>query len=420
MAELFAVRCRVQGGALSGGRSEQKALETKFAQSQKMQAVASWGGVAHDFTTCHRHHRQCESFLMRHQARILVQEITRCTESAARRCLVSQLLAFSRQADHAAQDAGAGDVIGELAQMLRRPGGRRHHPDGGARTRTVAVLPTRAAGHAIINLVVNARDAMPSAAPSPSAPPPDVGKCQRAGTAIIRGRLCPHRGAIPAPACPRRFRARSSIPSSPPSGGQAPAGLATVYGIVKQSGGSSPWTAKWATAPASRSICLAARSKPRTACPWKRRPPRRATLPARTPSFWWKTRKRYAASRASASHAGYNVWEASGGEEALEIVKSGDVKIDLIITDVVMPNMDGPPGAPCQGTEARSGGDFHVGLCEEAFRRNDQNSEDITSCPSLSASSSWPPRSRKCWPAPCRRLTGKLLAKCRFALCSGP
>src|SRR5581483_3643116 len=39
---------------------------------------------------------------------------------------------------------------------------------------------------------------------------------------------------------------------------------------------------------------------------------------------------------------GYNVLEASGGEEALEIVKSGAQQLHLLITDVVMPNMDGP------------------------------------------------------------------------------
>jgi two-component system cell cycle sensor histidine kinase/response regulator CckA len=75
---------------------------------------------------------------------------------------------------------------------------------------------------------------------------------------------------------------------------------------------------------------------------------------------------------------GYNVLEASGGEEALEIVRSDNAKIDLIITDVVMPNMDGPTMVRhVKLLKPDLAVIFMSGYAEEAFRRNDQNSEDI-------------------------------------------
>jgi two-component system, cell cycle sensor histidine kinase and response regulator CckA len=75
---------------------------------------------------------------------------------------------------------------------------------------------------------------------------------------------------------------------------------------------------------------------------------------------------------------GYNVLEAGGGEEALDIVKADNVKIDLIITDVVMPNMDGPTMVRhVKQLKPDLAVIFMSGYAEEAFRRNDQNSEDI-------------------------------------------
>jgi two-component system cell cycle sensor histidine kinase/response regulator CckA len=75
---------------------------------------------------------------------------------------------------------------------------------------------------------------------------------------------------------------------------------------------------------------------------------------------------------------GYNVLEASGGEEALDIVRADKDPIHLLITDVVMPNMDGPtlvravrrirPEIPII---------FMSGYAEEAFRRNDEKAEDL-------------------------------------------
>ena len=75
---------------------------------------------------------------------------------------------------------------------------------------------------------------------------------------------------------------------------------------------------------------------------------------------------------------GYNVLEASGGEEGLEIVKAGGQDIHLLVTDVVMPNMDGPTMVRhVKGLKPDLPVIFMSGYAEEAFRRNDQSSEDI-------------------------------------------
>ena len=70
--------------------------------------------------------------------------------------------------------------------------------------------------------------------------------------------------------------------------------------------------------------------------------------------------------------------EASGGEEALDLVRAHAGNIHLVITDVVMPNMDGPTMVRAL---KRMRPDIHVifmsGYAEEAFRRNDEKAEDL-------------------------------------------
>jgi two-component system cell cycle sensor histidine kinase/response regulator CckA len=75
---------------------------------------------------------------------------------------------------------------------------------------------------------------------------------------------------------------------------------------------------------------------------------------------------------------GYHVLEASGGEEALEIVKAGEQEIHLLITDVVMPNMDGPTMVRhVKALKPDLAVIFMSGYAEEAFRRNDENASDL-------------------------------------------
>jgi two-component system cell cycle sensor histidine kinase/response regulator CckA len=75
---------------------------------------------------------------------------------------------------------------------------------------------------------------------------------------------------------------------------------------------------------------------------------------------------------------GYTVLEANGGEPGLEIVRSRSGTIDLLITDVVMPNMDGPTlvrAARRLRPEMRI--IYMSGYAEDAFRRNEENAEHL-------------------------------------------
>ncbi|HXJ01152.1 MAG TPA: ATP-binding protein, partial [Micropepsaceae bacterium] len=145
--------------------SEQKALETQFAQSQKMQAIGQLaGGVAHDFNNLLQAIMgNCDLLLMRHPAGDpSFAEINEVRQNSVRAAgLVRQLLAFSRQQTLQPKVLALSDTLTELSLLLRRLVGERialrveHPPE---------LWPVRAdegqLSNAVMNLVVNARDAM--------------------------------------------------------------------------------------------------------------------------------------------------------------------------------------------------------------------------------------------------------------------
>ena len=393
MADLFASPLTAGNGA--GGAvlylvdvSEQRALETKFAQSQKMQAVGQLaGGVAHDFNNLLTVIiGNCEFLLMRHPAGDpSFKEINEVHQNALRAAaLVSQLLAFSRKQTMQPKTLALGDVIGELAQMLRRLVGEGITLNVEKDSDLWAVHADEAQlGNAIINLVVNARDAMPSGG-TVTIPTHNrkVSSASALGTAIMpAGDYVEIEVADTGVGMSKEIQSKIFDPffTTKPVGQGTGLGLATVYGIVKQTGGFitvdsevGRGTAFKIYLPRMRvdanapSVEIAAPSAPRDV----------------TGQDTILLVEDEEAVRSFAARAlrmrGYNVLEASGGEEALEIVKAGNVDIHLVITDVVMPNMDGPtmvrhvkelkPDLPVI---------FMSGYAEEAFRRNDQSSEDI-------------------------------------------
>jgi two-component system cell cycle sensor histidine kinase/response regulator CckA len=146
--------------------SEQKRLEQQFIQSQKMQAVGQLaGGIAHDFNNLLTAMIGfCDLLLQRHLPNDpAYTDIVQIKQNANRAAnLVRQLLAFSRQQTLQPRVIHISDVLGELSSLLRRLIGANielkltHERD----LWPVKVDPGQLE-QVIINLIVNARDAMP-------------------------------------------------------------------------------------------------------------------------------------------------------------------------------------------------------------------------------------------------------------------
>jgi len=388
MAELFA-------SPMPGGKailylvdvSEQKALETKFAQSQKMQAVGQLaGGVAHDFNNLLTVIiGNCEFLLMRHQAGDpSFKEINEVHQNALRAAaLVSQLLAFSRKQTMQPKALVLGDVIGELAQMLRRLVGEGIALNVERDSDLWTVHADEAQlSNAIINLVVNARDAMPSGGTvAIKTVNQTVNKSSALGTAIMPpGDYVRIEVSDTGTGMSQEVQSKIFDPffTTKPVGQGTGLGLATVYGIVKQTGGFITVDSEVGKG-TSFNIYL-----PRLRADAAAAPVEVVAAPTRdvTGQDTILLVEDEEAVRSFAARAlrmrGYNVLEAGGGEEALEIVKSEAHTIHLIITDVVMPSMDGPTMVRhVKQLKPDLRVIFMSGYAEEAFRRNDQSSEDI-------------------------------------------
>jgi len=367
--------------------SEQKALETKFAQSQKMQAVGQLaGGVAHDFNNLLTVIiGNSEFLLMRHQAADpSFKEINEIHQNALRAAtLVGQLLAFSRKQTLQPRVLILRDVVGELALMLRRllREGVELKLEHGADLWPVHADETQIS-NAIINLVVNARDAMPKGGEVTIATANEtVTEASALGTAIMPagdyvrievrdtgvGIRKEHVGKIFDP-----------FFTTKPVGQGTGLGLATVYGIVKQTGGFITVDSEEGKGTTFRIFLPRYRGEPvAQQVDAERISPRDITGQDTILLVEDEEAVRSFAARALKLR-GYHVMEAAGGEEALEIVNTFQGKIDLLITDVVMPSMDGPTLVRAvKRLRPDMAVIFMSGYAEEAFRRHDEKAEDL-------------------------------------------
>ena len=335
--------------------SEEAKLKRQIAQATKMQAVGQLaGGVAHDFnnilTAIIGH---CDLMLLRHTPGDSDYDDIQQAKSNSNRAagLTRQLLAFSRQQTLRPQVVQLPDVVSEVSHLLKRLLGEtvklvvKHGRNLG---------PVRAdpgqLEQVIINLAVNARDAMAGGAGG--------GGTLTIQTYPIRADQVAELGSEILPVADY-----AALSVTDTGSGIAPnvlgkvfepffttkevgkgtgLGLSTVYGIVKQSGGFI--FADSTVGEGTRFVIYLPvhRLEPEAGKARKSAKPKESELWGSGTVLLVEDEPmvRTVAERALTRH-GYTVITAENGEEALEILDRGEEFV-LLISDVVMPGMDGP------------------------------------------------------------------------------
>ena len=331
--------------------TERRRLEEQFLQAQKMEAIGRLaGGVAHDFNNLLTAILGYADLLLSqieepHPMRGDLQEIRRAGERAAE--LTRQLLAFSRQQMLEPRVIDLNETVGNLENMLRRLIGEdvelvtRLEP----RLGLVRADPGQLE-QVILNLAVNSRDAMPEGGTLTI----------QTATAVLRDALSIGRAAVPAgdysvlevrdtgSGMDPATHARIFEPffTTKEKGKGTGLGLATAYGIVKQSGGYI-FCESAAGSGTSFRIYLPRYSGAREVPPPSHaRPSRTAAGGDRTVLLVEDEDGVRKLSRRLLEADGFRVLEASGGEQALALVRSHPGPIHLLLTDVVMPGLKGP------------------------------------------------------------------------------
>jgi two-component system cell cycle sensor histidine kinase/response regulator CckA len=333
--------------------TEQRNLEVQFAQSQKMQAVGQLaGGVAHDFNNLLTAMIGfCDLLLMRFRpGDPSFADIMQVKQNANRAAnLVRQLLAFSRQQTLQPRVIDITDVLVELSHLLRRLIGESielkvvHGRDLG-----LAKVDQGQIEQVIINLAVNARDAMPGGGTLTirTANATQTSALSRGHEIMPAGNYVLIEIADTGVGIPRENLVRIFEPffSTKEVGSGTGLGLSTVYGIVKQTGGfifvdSAPGRGAvfQIYLPRHQAAEGALAHRPEAA-----EPPaiRDLTGVGTVMLVEDEDPVRIFAARAL-RNKGYKVIEAKSGEGALAAIRGAEEEIDLLITDVVMPHMDG-------------------------------------------------------------------------------
>ncbi len=334
--------------------TERKRVEEQFRQSQKMEAVGRLaGGIAHDFNNL-------LTIILAYTDMLLdsvgdgplrdgIESINDAGERAAK--LTSQLLTFSRKQVIQPQVLDLNQVVAETGSMVRRIIGEDIVLDiiPAANLKSVRGDPGQI-GQLILNLAINARDAMPH------------GGKLTIETANVSIRGSGDTGAMPPGGYVMLSVADTGIGmnaevrshlfepffTTKPKGRGTGLGLSTVYGIVKQCGGevmveSEPGAGARFDIylPAAPSDCVPETRVKGTG---------QRTARGETILLVEDDRKVRELVSQLLVGLGYQVLTAGNGEEALGKLRERNADIDLLLTDVVMPGMSGPELATCTRT----------------------------------------------------------------------
>jgi len=348
--------------------TEQRTLESQFTQSQKMELVGKLaGGIAHDFNNVLGAIMMATDFLVNAHKPTdpSFQDIMQIRQNANRAAgLVRHLLAFSRKQTLRPQVLGLGEALSDLEMLLRRLIGE-NVTLGVVHGRDLWPVKVDIAQfeQVIVNLAVNARDAMP-----------DGGKLtlRTANVAAEEGARFNYKGmpigeyvlievadsgtGIAPDIIDKIFDPFFTTKEVNKGTGL---GLSTVYGIVKQTGGfiypdselgkgttfriflpryipgaDDVQAPQLAEAPMLAGTMAAAEEVRRTAA---------SDLTGHGTVLLVEDEEGLRALNARGlTSRGYSVIEAGNGVEAIEMLAHHGGRVDLVVSDVVMPEMDGP------------------------------------------------------------------------------
>ena len=343
--------------------TERRTLENQINQSQKMDMVGQLaGGIAHDFNNVLSAIMMANDFLLNAHKPTdpSFQDIMQIKQNATRAAtLVRQLLAFSRKQTLRPQVLDLGDALSDLTMLLRRLIGEKvkFDPVHGRDLWPVKVDVSQFE-QVIVNLAVNARDAMP-----------DGGKLtiKTANVSAQQAEKLSYKGMPPADyvridvsdtgtGIPAEIVDKIFEPffSTKEVGKGTGLGLSTVYGIVKQTGG---FVYVESEEGRGTTFCiflprhhleLEAQHEPQVAngaakdTAAEAKPPRVDLTGQGTILLVEDEEGLRSLNARGLRSRGYTVIEASNGVEALEVFDEKDGAVDLVVSDVVMPEMDGP------------------------------------------------------------------------------
>ncbi|WP_291832228.1 cell cycle histidine kinase CckA [Brevundimonas sp.] len=338
--------------------SAQKSMELQLSQAQKMQAVGQLaGGVAHDFNNLLTAiQMQLSELLERHPVGDPSYDgLNQIRQTGIRAAdLVRKLLAFSRKSTVRRERLDLGELVGEFAVLLRRllREDVRLETDYG-RDLPVVLADKSQLETAVMNLAVNARDAMRGVV-EPGA-----------GVVTIKTRRLSRDEARQMGWAAAETEAVALIEVSDTGPGVPPElldkifepffttkavnegtgmGLATVYGIVEQAGGHINVANVDGAGAAFRIFLPEAAEAELAEVPQveiKVKTPRDLSGAGRILFVEDEAAVRGIAARLLRQR-GYEVIEAEDGEQALELAEEWAGQIDMMISDVIMPGLDGP------------------------------------------------------------------------------
>jgi two-component system cell cycle sensor histidine kinase/response regulator CckA len=374
----------------------QRTLENRVYQQQKMESVGQLaGGIAHDFNNVLSVIMMATDFLLNAHKPTdpSFQDIIQIKQNANRgAALVRQLLAFSRKQTLRPQVLDLNETLNDLTMLLRRLIGEK-----------VTLIPAFSRDlwpvkadlsqfeQVIVNLAVNARDAMPDGgkltvrtANVPAHESDSLSYKGMPSADYVLVEVADTGTGIPPDIVDKIFE---PFFSTKEVGKGTGLGLSTVYGIVKQTGGfiyveSKPGSTSFriflpryvagaeevvpqiadAGAPAIAGAMSAADTMARAAA---------ADLTGQGSILLVEDEEGLRALNARGlTSRGYTVHEASNGVEAIEVLENQG-HVDLVVSDVVMPEMDGPMLLKeLRRRDPNVKVIFVSGYAEEAFQKN--------------------------------------------------